>query len=189
MIRSIKNKLPVVWVFIDSINALFCRLFWNQKITKIQSDIISSFDNSFTIKKFNSSIYKDACDYLLAIEDVDKEYFKPFNYNIKSITQFLYSKSNSVYFLYSNSDIDGVFFLRFFITNQVFLGFYLSHKIRGRRVGSLIIKTLVYACKKNKFPLFSTVSKKNLPSWKAHLSNNFRIIKIMKKDYYLLQSR
>ena len=187
MFRFIKNKLPFLWQIIEYFNSFLCNLFYKNKMQLIRARLTESIFGQFKIEYADLNKIDIFTSYLLAISEEDKKYFRPFIYQDKAIKTFLKNSSILVFTLCYKNDIAGVFFLRFFFIGQAYLGFYTDKKFRGMGLGSKMIKSLVIACKEQSFPLYSTVSTENTASWKAHISNGFKVKKQMKNNYILLK--
>ncbi|GAB1431764.1 hypothetical protein MASR2M29_03890 [Spirochaetota bacterium] len=188
MFRFIKNKLPFLWQIIECFNYILCNLFYKNKMQLIRARLTESIFGQFKIEYADLNKIDIFTSYLLAISEEDRKYFRPFIYQNKAIKIFLKNSSILVFALYYKNDIAGVFFLRFFFNGQAYLGFYTDKEFRGMGLGSKMIKSLAIACKEQSFPLYSTVSTENTASWKAHISNGFKVKKQMKNNYMLLKS-
>ena len=89
-----------------------------------------------------------------------------------------------------NDELIGLFFLRFFLNRQCFLGFVVKNEYRGRGIGKKMIDAMVRGVQGSGFTLMSTVCAENKASLRAHLAGGqFEIIETLPTNEIVLRMK
>lgn len=188
IIRSIKKEVPLVWNIIEIINGNLNKYFLFRELNKIRSYINNYSEANGIYFRYikRNDIDKLHC-YLNNIPKEDLKYFKPFPFDYVSITKVLCRNNFLLFFAISGTEVVGVFFLRVIFIKKAYLGFIVSRSMRGRGIGKNMIKALKCACQEQNIELFSTVSRDNISSLKAHIANNFIEKATISENYVILE--
>lgn len=190
ILKKIKLRYPVVWNWVEDINGILLDKFRSRRMSDIKKEIlIFPLGHSGLVfkdaKKADIPIIVEFLNHLSA-EDV--AHFRPFPFTDRSLGHVISCSTYQVYLAMSGKELVGLFFLRFFINQQCYLGFAVNSSYRGKGIGRKMIQVMVSAVKCSGFQLMSTVCADNQASIKAHMAAaQFEIVSHLSSDEIVLR--
>jgi RimJ/RimL family protein N-acetyltransferase len=192
IIKKIRKKLPWFWIIVEFINGKCIKILYNNIVNNVKKNIDGKKPdkNDFNIvfRSCNTNNAAVISTFLNRLTSDETQWFKPFPFDEHSVCRILQNPGFLFFVATSGSSIVGVFFLRLFFTRKAFLGFVVDKSMRGKGLGTEMIRIQIECCKSLGFSLMSTVSESNISSYKAHLkAGNFQVVERMDNNYMVLK--
>lgn len=189
IIRLIRKIVPWLWRLIEFINALILKICYARKMDRAGGAAEhQQLPEGILLKRLRIEDTSRCHGFLSSLEAEDTIFFAPFDFNQRTIHRILCGGSYLLFGAETDSRFIGLCFLRLFAGGRAYLGFVVGKESRGRGLGKAMVSALVLAARESSFDLYSSVSRANVPSWKAHMSNGFILVREMENDYALLRA-
>ena len=172
ILKKVKLRYPVVWDWVEDINGILLGKSRSQRMTDIKKEILV-FPPGHSGLVFRDAKKEDIpliVEFLNHLSAEDVAHFRPFPFTHRSLGHVISCGTYQVYLAMSGKELVGLFFLRFFINRQCFLGFTVKSSYRGKGIGRKMIEAMASAVKDSGFQLMSTVCADNQASIKAHMA-------------------
>ena len=132
-------------------------------------------------------------DYLLRLDEEHLEYFRPHNFDVKSVRIVLTSGTYLAYGLFVDEKMIGYAFLKASPTGSLYRGRIISREYCGRGAGKFLGEYLTWQASLTGLRVRTTVSRANVASRKSfgegvevrvisELPNNYELLEIAQKD-------
>jgi GNAT superfamily N-acetyltransferase len=185
--RVLKRHFPFLWRLVENVNGFLVRVLMDGKVRILTRSVESASQPGYSFRKMGPGDIDAFSAFFESISEDDKTYFRPFPFSADSYRSILSNPGFVVFEAHAGEGPVAVFFLRLFANNQAFLGFLVKQEMRGRGIGKRIIEALAAACRLSGIALLSSVSRRNIASWKAHQENGFHGIKELGDENVLLR--
>lgn len=183
----IKHRFGFLWRIIEWGNGLLFSLLYKSRLAKVLPGIFREFAESpFSYRKLNSTDTDSLYKLIHFQEDTDLVYFKPHEFDIKTIGRQFKNRSFLMMGVFDGQMIIGYFFLRFFANRKCFVGRLIDKKYRGRGIGLIMNKIMYETSWRMGFRCLSTISRNNLAVMRAHAKNQTMIVLKELANHYLL---
>jgi len=163
------------------------------KLNAIRKKIITySIGQSITARLALINNIEEVVDFLKGLSQAERAFFNPFPFTLRSIYHVVSCGTYQVYLVRNNqnNELIGLFFLRFFLNRQCFLGFVVKNEYRGRGIGKKMIDAMARGVQGSGFTLLSTVCAENKASLRAHLAGSqFEIIETLPTNEIVLKMK
>lgn len=155
----------------------------------IKDRILSySVGDSFVLRGATKEDTSLIVDFLQQLSLEDISHFHPFPFTLRSITHVLSCSTYQVYIVMSGKEMVGLFFLRFFVNSQCFLGYTVKNSYRGKGIGTKMIAAIAKGVQNSGFRLMSTICVDNEASIKAHMAAaQFEILETLPSNEIVLR--
>jgi|GEM_PF-2068932 len=171
LLKKTKLRFPIVWDWVEDINGALIKGCRSHYLENIKNKITSSSESTnITFKYAREDDVGIIVKFLNSLSPEDCFHFKPFPFTPESILHVVTCGTYQVYLAMFGKELVGLFFLRFFINRQCYLGFAVNSSYRGKGIGKKMIETMASAVKDSGFQLMSTVCADNQASIKAHMA-------------------
>lgn len=189
------RKFPWLWVFVEMFNSSLFFLKYGRKINAIEDGVLNAYglENGMKIvpmKKVDANLL---ADFFAKQPENAYTYFRPHEFDAKSIKKLQSNKSYLAYILLedssrSNIKVIGYCFIRGFFHGKGFRGRMIGIDYRGRGYGSMMNRMMNDIGFGIGLRLFETVSKDNLPSYQATMSTSkVKVIEEMENNELYLE--
>jgi RimJ/RimL family protein N-acetyltransferase len=191
LIQAIRYRLPVLWKFIDCLNAFMVNRFFGQRLLDFVTSIESFSEiNHIRFRSANQGDEAYVLSFLHSLDEDDIRYFQPFEFTLERISQVIQGRGFRLFIAEDANGMSGLFFVRLFFDGRAFLGFIVAKWARGQGLGTAMVRSLAKAVHVSGLRLYSTVSTKNLASIYAHKkAARFTEIEKLPGDYVVLLLR
>ncbi len=185
----IKHHLTFIWRIVELINSILVRILWSHKFRKIP--IICGVLSVGT--KYNYRILElgdiESLHYLLNNQNKDYlNYFSPHKTDLKTLKKIVKNYNYLTFGCFDGDKLVGYFFLRLFFTRRAFIGRLVDENYQGKGIAKQMSKLLYAVADEIDFPIYSTISKKNIGSLKSHQSvRKYTVVKELKDNYLLIK--
>lgn len=181
----LKKKVPFVWNFIEYINGLLFKLFFDSKIRNNAKIILKKFENEIFTYRFLTQHDLASLHNLFINQDQEQfRYFKPHDFDLATIQRLYKNPSFLMLGVFDNQKMIGYFFLRCFLNKKSFTGRIVDEQYQGQGIAKRMGKILHKTAWISNFRVFGTASRDNFKSISSYKSiNNFRIIKELENNY------
>lgn len=185
----IKHKFPFLWAMVEVLNSFLFRLLHYRRMVLISNQII----NEYSLAGYNFRTI-EAND-LTQLEKLLNHqppkrvtYFKPHDFNLKSIQQAFANPAFLMMGVFKGSQMVGYFFLRCFWNKKCFVGRLIDEPHEGKGIGRVMNIIMYNIAWEVDFKCLSTISKNNKMVMRSHAKNNtMRILKVLDNDYLLVE--
>jgi len=192
-VKELKYHYPTLWDIVESLNGSILGKAYSIRLNKVKELILSyAIGQNFALKYANLHDSKDIVVFLRSLSDAERAFFNPFPFTLRSINHVVSCGTYQVYLVHNNqnNELIGLFFLRFFLNRQCFLGFVVKNEYRGRGIGKKMIDAMVRGVQGSGFTLLSTVCAENKASLRAHLAGGqFEIIETLPTNEIVLKMK
>ena len=179
-VKELKYHYPTLWDIVESLNGCVLGKAYSIRLKKVKELVLSyAIGQDFSLKYANLQDNNDIVVFLKSLSEAERAFFNPFSFSLRSIKHVVSCGTYQVYLVRNNqnNELIGLFFLRFFLNRQCFLGFVVKNEYRGRGIGGKMIDAMVRDVQGSGFTLLSTVCAENKASLRAHLAGSqFEII-------------
>ena len=137
-VKELKYHYPTLWDIVESLNGSILGKAYSIRLKKVKKLILSyAIGQDFSLKYANLHDSKDIVVFLKSLSEEERAFFNPFPFSLKSIKHVVSCGTYQVYLVRNNqnNELIGLFFLRFFLNRQCFLGFVVKNEYRGRGLG------------------------------------------------------
>jgi L-amino acid N-acyltransferase YncA len=172
ILKKVKLRYPVVWDWVEDINGILLDKSRSQRMIDIKREILV-FPPGHSRLVFRDAKKEDIpiiVEFLNHLSAEEVAHFRPFPFTDRSLGHVISCGTYQVYLAMSGNELVGLFFLRFFINRQCYLGFAVNSSYRGKGIGKKMIEAMASAVKDSGFQLMSTVCADNQASIKAHMA-------------------
>ena len=192
-VKELKYHYPTLWDIVESLNGSILGKAYSIRLNKVKELILSyAIGQNFALKYANLHDSKDIVVFLRSLSEAERAFFNPFPFTLRSINHVVSCGTYQVYLVRNNqnNELIGLFFLRFFLNRQCFLGFVVKNEYRGRGIGGKMIDAMVRGVQGSGFTLMSTVCAENKASLRAHLAGGqFEIIETLPTNEIVLKMK
>jgi len=192
-VKELKYHYPTLWDIVESLNGSILGKAYSIRLNKVKELILSyAIGQNFALKYANLHDSKDIVVFLKSLSEAERAFFNPFPFTLRSINHVVSCGTYQVYLVRNNqnNELIGLFFLRFFLNRQCFLGFVVKNEYRGRGIGKKMIDAMVSGVQGSGFTLLSTVCAENKASLHAHLAGGqFEIIETLPTNEIVLKMK
>ncbi len=193
LLKKVKSRYPMIWQLIERGNGYMLSKLASYRLDAIRKKIITYPIGQGVMTKFALvEDTEDISDFLKGLSQAEKAFFNPFPFTLRSINHVVSCGTYQVYLVRNseNDELIGLFFLRFFLNRQCFLGFVVKNEYRGRGIGKKMIDAMVRGVQGSGFTLMSTVCAENKASLRAHLAGGqFEIIETLPTNEIVLRMK
>ena len=193
LLKKVKARYPMIWRLIERCNGYMLTKLASYKLDAIRNKIITyPIGQSITAKLALINNMEEVVDFLKGLPQAERAFFDPFPFTLRSINHVVSCGTYQVYLVRNNqnNELIGLFFLRFFLNRQCFLGFVVKNEYRGRGIGGKMIDAMVRGVQGSGFTLLSTVCAENKASLRAHLAGGqFEIIETLPTNEIVLKMK
>ena len=198
MAHVLRDHTPWLWNLANRINAFLFVVRYGKKLEAIEHECLLTLERELMLRE--KHLYKICPMRDVAAKKISSffarqpyeafKYFKPHNFDIKSI-EFL--KKNRAFLAYviidtTNNQIAGYCFNRSFFHGKGFRGRMVDIEYRGRGLGTMmnhLLNTIGFGIG---LRLFETVSKNNKASYRSTISSsNYKILKELPENEVYLE--
>ena len=183
----IRDKLGCLWNLIERFNGL---LFWFRYGSKLKGFSFVTKSERYDVVALRNVELEKIVDFFYHQPEDAFTYFKPHEFDVKSIKRLQENKAFLAYLLMDkeNGRIAGYCFNRCFFHGHGFRGRMVDIDYRGRGLGTAMNKILNEVGFGIGMRLFETVSKDNVASYKSALSaSKVRVVKEMPNNELYLE--
>ena len=192
-VKELKYHYPTLWDIVESLNGSILDKAYSIRLKKVKELILCyAIGQNFALKYANLHDSKDIVVFLKSLSEAERAFFNPFPFTLRSINHVVSCGTYQVYLVRNNqnNELIGLFFLRFFLNRQCFLGFVVKNEYRGRGIGGKMIDAMVRGVQGSGFTLLSTVCAENKASLRAHLAGGqFEIIETLPTNEIVLKMK
>ena len=192
-VKELKYHHPTLWDIIESLNGSILVKAYSIRLKKVKELVLSyAIGQDFSLKYTNLQDNNDIVVFLKSLSEAERAFFNPFPFTLRSINHVVSCGTYQVYLVRNNqnNELIGLFFLRFFLNRQCFLGFVVKNEYRGRGIGGKMIDAMVRGVQGSGFTLMSTVCAENKASLRAHLAGGqFEIIETLPTNEIVLKMK
>jgi len=192
-VKELKYHYPTLWDIVESLNGSILGKAYSIRLKKVKELVLSyAIGQNFALKYANLHDSKDIVVFLRSLSEAERAFFNPFPFTLRSINHVVSCGTYQVYLVRNNqnNELIGLFFLRFFLNRQCFLGFVVKNEYRGRGIGGKMIDAMVRGVQGSGFTLLSTVCAENKASLRAHLAcGQFEIIETLPTNEIVLKMK
>ena len=192
-VKELKYHHPTLWDIIESLNGSILVKAYSIRLKKVKELVLSyAIGQDFSLKYTNLQDNNDIVVFLKSLSEAERAFFNPFPFTLRSINHVVSCGTYQVYLVRNNqnNELIGLFFLRFFLNRQCFLGFVVKNEYRGRGIGGKMIDAMVRGVQGSGFTLLSTVCAENKASLRAHLAGGqFEIIETLPTNEIVLKMK
>ena len=193
LLKKVKSRYPMIWRLIELCNGYMLTKLASYKLNAIRKKIITyPIGQSITARLALINNIEEVVDFLKGLSQAERAFFNPFPFTLRSIYHVVSCGTYQVYLVRNNqnNELIGLFFLRFFLNRQCFLGFVVKNEYRGRGIGEKMIDAMVRGVQGSGFTLLSTVCAENKASLRAHLAGGqFEIIETLPTNEIVLKMK
>jgi len=183
----LKNKQPWIWNMIEWGNAFLFNIRYGKKLNDFS---ILNIPQGYEVIPMKNVQTDKIVSFFSHQPEEAYTYFRPHNFDAKTIRRLQANKSFLGYLLInkSNEKITGYCFNRCFFNGQGFRGRMVDMEYRGKGLGTAMNKILNEVGFGIGLRLFETVSKDNVASYRSALSaSNVKVIKEMPHNELYLE--
>ena len=192
-VKELKYHYPTLWDIVESLNGCVLGKAYSIRLKKVKELVLSyAIGQDFSLKYANLQDNNDIVVFLKSLSEAERAFFNPFSFSLRSIKHVVSCGTYQVYLVRNNqnNELIGLFFLRFFLNRQCFLGFVVKNEYRGRGIGKKMIDAMVRGVQGSGFTLMSTVCAENKASLRAHLAGGqFEIIETLPTNEIVLKMK
>ena len=137
-VKELKYHYPTLWDIIESLNGSILVKAYSIRLKKVKELVLSyAIGQDFSLKYTNLQDNNDIVVFLKSLSEAERAFFNPFPFTLRSINHVVSCGTYQVYLVRNNqnNELIGLFFLRFFLNRQCFLGFVVKNEYRGRGLG------------------------------------------------------
>ena len=137
-VKELKYHYPTLWDIVEILNGSILVKAYSIRLKKVKELTLSyAIGQNFALKYANLHDSKDIVVFLRSLSDAERAFFNPFPFTLRSINHVVSCGTYQVYLVRNNqnNELIGLFFLRFFLNRQCFLGFVVKNEYRGRGLG------------------------------------------------------
>jgi len=191
--KELKYHYPTLWDIVESLNGCVLVKAYSFRLNKVKELVLSyAIGQDFSLKYANLQDNNDIVVFLRSLSEEERAFFNPFRFTLRSIKHVVSCGTYQVYLVRNNqnNELIGLFFLRFFLNRQCFLGFAVKNEYRGRGIGKKMIDAMARGVQGSGFTLMSTVCAENKASLRAHLAGGqFEIIETLPTNEIVLKMK
>ena len=181
----LRDKLSWLWNFIECVNSWLFSLRYGKKL---RTFAFSEKPKGYDLVPIKDIPTEKLVDFFANQPDEAYTFFRPHNFDTKSINRLQRNKSFLAYVLVNKEDIAGYCFNRCFFHGQGFRGRIVDINYRGKGLGTAMNKILNDVGFGIGLRLFETVSKDNVASYRSALSaSNVKVVKEMPHNELYLE--
>ena len=192
-VKALKYRYPNVWNIVEDVNGHILIEAYSLRLKRIKETILSyAIGQDVHLKYASLEEIKDIICLLKSLSEEERQFFNPFPFTQRSINHVISCGTYQLYLVYNNQneELIGLFFLRFFLNRQCFLGFVVKNEYRGRGIGKKMIDAMVNGVQGSGFTLMSTVCAENKASLRTHLAGGqFDIIETLPTNEIVLKMK
>ena len=193
ILKKVKSRYPIIWQWIERRNGYLLSKVFSYRLEVIKKKIITyPLSQNITTKPALIKNIEDIANLLKNLSQTERAFFNPFPFTPRSINHVISCGTYQLYLVYNNQneELIGLFFLRFFLNRQCFLGFVVKNEYRGRGIGKKMIDAMVKGVQGSGFTLMSTVCAENKASLRAHLAGGqFEIVETLPTNEIVLKMK
>ena len=183
----IKERLGFVWDLFEWINAALFSVSYANKLKTLPS-LLEQCSNDYIYRLANLTDVDALVEFFREQPENAFEFFKPHEFDAKSITKIIKNKSFLTFVVCKDNQIVGYFFLRCFINGKCFRGKMVHKEWQGRGIATRLGKVTSKITKLLGLRMFGSISPDNLASFQsAKASNDIRIHRILENGYYYIE--
>jgi len=191
--KKLKLHCPRLWDIVESLNGYILVRAHSLRLEKIKEVVLSyEIGQNSALKYAKLQDSNDIVVFLRGLSEEERAFFNPFPFTLRSINHVVSCGTYQVYLVRNNqnNELIGLFFLRFFLNRQCFLGFAVKNEYRGRGIGKKMIDAMARGVQGSGFTLMSTVCAENKASLRAHLAGGqFEIIETLPTNEIVLKMK
>lgn len=183
LLKHVKRRLPFVWQIIEFCNGIAVTLFYGDKIHKVTNTFLPIGETLI----YRGLTLNDlpALEKMLLTQPKGFDlYFKPHNFNEKTLKKLLNNPAFLMLGAFEGEKIIGYFFIRFFANHTAFRGKMVDKKYQGKGIAKEMGRIMTEIALGADFRLFATISKLNYGSMMSSAAvNNIKIIRELPDNY------
>jgi hypothetical protein len=185
LLIQLKKRLPFIWHFVEYINGVLFKSFFEARIRKNADVILKEFKNEeFSYRFLNVDDLISLHDLFVKQNQEQFRYFKPHDFDLATIKRLYKNPAFLMLGVFDNQRMVGYFFLRCFLNKKSFTGRIVDEQYQGKGIAKRMGKILHKTAWLSNFRVFGTASRDNFKSISSYKSiNNFKIIKELDNNY------
>lgn len=185
--HTIQSYLPFVWNLIEDMNSFLFVVRYGKKL-KVVPNILNSFSTSFSLCVAENSDAPDLAEFFSRQPVSAYEYFKPHNFDRKTIEELVRRKSYLFFLVKDEEKIVGYYFLRCFFMGKSYLGKIVDVDYRGKGIGKLMCLSAMEVATSMGLHMYETISKNNIASlYSTQKVLDTKILKEMPGNYIYIE--
>lgn len=184
----IKDKCSLLWDAVEWGNSyVFSSL--HKKALQVVPQLLESISNdTFTIRVTEDSDTNKLEKFFAEQPESSFEYFKPHDFDRKSIQKILRNKAFLTFVVTEHDNIVGYFFLRAFVNGKCFRGKIVDYRWRNKGIAKQMGIATNCIAKHLGLRMFASISPDNYASLASSKAvNDVRIVKTLDNGYYYIE--
>lgn len=184
----IKERCGFIWNALDWGNESLFVLIHKNDLREIPQILADVSNEMFTIRMAEDEDAPKLTQFFSEQPEEAFEFFKPHNFDEKSVLKVLRNKSFMTFVVAEGEDIVGYFFLRSFINGKCFKGRMVDYRQRNRGIAKLMGRAINKIATHLGMRIFTTISPENYASLASTKAvNDIKIVKTLKNGYYYIE--
>ena len=178
----LRDKCPWIWEAMEGLNSILFSLLYGRKLKRIDK-VLENYQNPYLVQSLKENDLKALVQFFDEQPESAFEYFKPHDFDAKTLKILQKRKSFLTFVVKQNDIIVGYFFLRCYFIGKCFRGYIVDYKHQNLGISKYTAKVMTDIVRMLGIPSYGTIAPDNIASLK---SQNAKIIKQLKNgDYYV----
>ncbi len=183
----IKDRFSFLWDMLEWGNASLFGILYGKRITELDA-VLESVSSNFHFRTAKESDVKNLVNFFARQPEGAFEFFKPHEFDEKSIQKVIKNKAFLTFVVVSGNQIVGYFFLRSFVNGKSFRGKMVDKDWQGKGIAKLMGVAMTKIAQHVGLRMFGSISPENYASMaSAKASNDIKVIKTLENGYYYIE--
>ena len=183
----LRDKLPIIWEFVDWLNAILFSIRYGGKMKLVQG-IVKEYSTSYDVVEMSAIESIELERFFSSQPGKSFKYFKPHGFDAKSLRKLKKNMAFLGYIIKEGESPVGYFFLRSFFFGKAYLGKLVDYSHQGQGIGKMMCLCAMDIASSLGLRMFETISKDNLASLLSTQSVlETRIVKEMPDNYLMIE--
>lgn len=184
----IKDKCRFLWDTVEWGNAFLFSLQHKDTLKEVPHLLQNISNDVYTIRVTENSDAFKLERFFSDQPDRAFEFFKPHDFDCKSIQKIIKNKAFLTFVVTVNEEIVGYFFLRSFINGKCFRGKIVDKDWQGRGIAKLMGVAMTKIAESLNLKMFGSISPENFASLaSAKASNDIKVHKTLENGYLYIE--
>ena len=183
----LQDRLPFLWDIVEWVNSTLFVLRYGKRLKCIPT-ILNKYGGVYQFRQATSSDIEDLVAFFQEQPSLSYEYFKPHDFNAKTIKKLVKRKSHLFFIVLDHHKVVGYYFLRSFFMGKSYLGKIVDENYRGKGIGKLMCLSAMEVAVSVGLHMYETISKDNLASlYSSQKVLDVKIIEEMDNNYIYVE--